>query len=67
MTNSNRAVRGFRPGSKFNPKTPHHALQKHDRLTRYGQGEGEGAIVFAKACEMGLEEIVSKRVGNLRA
>jgi hypothetical protein len=24
----------------------------------------EGAIVFAKACEMGLEGIVSKRVGS---
>ena len=25
---------------------------------------GEGAIVFAKACEMGLEGIVSKRLGG---
>jgi bifunctional non-homologous end joining protein LigD len=25
----------------------------------------EGAIVFAKACEMGLEGIVSKRAGSL--
>jgi len=40
MTNSNRAVRGFRPASIINPKTPHHALQKHDRLTRYGQPGG---------------------------
>ena len=37
MTTSNRAVRGFRPVSNINPKTTHHALQKHDRLTRYGQ------------------------------
>ncbi len=33
---SSRAVRGFRPASNINPKTPHHALQKHDRLTSYG-------------------------------
>ena len=26
--------------------------------------EADGAIVFAKACEMGLEGIVSKRVGS---
>jgi ATP-dependent DNA ligase len=27
--------------------------------------EGEGALVFAKACEMGLEVIVSKRLGGV--
>ena len=27
--------------------------------------EAEGALVFAKACEMGLEGIVSKRAGSL--
>jgi bifunctional non-homologous end joining protein LigD len=27
--------------------------------------EAEGAIVFAKACELGLEGIVSKRAGSL--
>jgi bifunctional non-homologous end joining protein LigD len=27
--------------------------------------EGEGALVFAKACELGLEGIVSKRAGSL--
>jgi hypothetical protein len=32
------------PPSTFNPKTPHHALQKHDRLTRYGQTAGVVAI-----------------------
>jgi len=26
--------------------------------------EAEGALVFAKACEMGLEGIVSKRLGG---
>jgi bifunctional non-homologous end joining protein LigD len=26
---------------------------------------GEGALVFAKACELGLEGIVSKRAGSL--
>jgi bifunctional non-homologous end joining protein LigD len=27
--------------------------------------EADGALVFAKACEMGLEGIVSKRAGSL--
>jgi ATP-dependent DNA ligase len=27
--------------------------------------EAEGALVFAKACELGLEGIVSKRAGSL--
>ena len=27
--------------------------------------EAEGAVVFAKACELGLEGIVSKRAGSL--
>ena len=27
--------------------------------------EAEGVLVFAKACEMGLEGIVSKRAGSL--
>ena len=43
MTNPNRAVRGFRPGSTITQKTPHHALQKHDSLTRYGHSETQTA------------------------
>jgi ATP-dependent DNA ligase len=33
------------------------------RKTR--KNKAEGALVFAKACEMGLEGIVSKREGSL--
>ena len=33
-----RPVHGFRTAPIFNPKPTVHALQKHDRLTRYGHG-----------------------------
>jgi bifunctional non-homologous end joining protein LigD len=49
--------------------------ERRDKLARLVRGvdgllfseaiEGEGAIVFAHACEMGLEGIVSKRHGSL--
>ncbi len=36
-----------------------------DAILFSGAIEAEGALVFAKACEMGLERIVSKRLGSL--
>ena len=49
--------------------------ERRDRLARLVRGvdgvvfseaiEAEGAVVFAKACELGLEGIVSKRGGSL--
>ena len=45
---SSRAVRGFRPASNINPKTPHHALQKHDRLTSYGHSHDQTKARFQR-------------------
>ncbi len=53
----------------------HHPLEeRRDKLARLIAGveglvfseaiEGEGAVVFAHACEMGIEGIVSKRAGS---
>ena len=49
--------------------------ERRDKLARLIAGvdgllfseaiEGEGAVVFAHACKLGLEGIVSKRVGSL--
>jgi hypothetical protein len=36
-----------------------------DAITFSEQIDAEGAVVFAKACEMGLEGIVSKRLGGV--
>ena len=49
--------------------------ERRDKLARLDRGvdgvvfseaiEAEGAVVFAHACKLGLEGIVSKRVGSL--
>jgi bifunctional non-homologous end joining protein LigD len=43
---------------------PHEGEQKANILFSEAI-EAEGALVFAKACKMGLEGIVSKRAGSL--
>jgi ATP-dependent DNA ligase len=64
-------ARPAQPAGRLRSSLP---AQTRRQLERIGKGvdaimfsesiEAEGALVFAKACEMGLERIVSKRIGS---
>ena len=55
-------VRSF---PRATPVGPQSAQLRRPRQIWYGSNTAEGALVFAKACEMGLEGIVSKRLGGV--